>query len=94
MNEDHGMGLGHNDCLDLRFRVHPFCRQRGGGLLQKTPEDREALRKCKEANPKKSPPKKGKKYRQNSSNKEQRRKKKAKKLGKNRYRRRKNQRKN
>ena len=43
-------GLGITACSELRFRVHPFCGHQGGGLLQKTPEDREDLRKCKKRN--------------------------------------------
>ena len=44
MNDDHDMPIAI--CPDLRFRVHPFCGHRGGGLIQKTPEDKEALKKC------------------------------------------------
>ena len=45
-------------CSDLRFRVHPFCGNRGGGLLREKSEDRDALRKCKKKSPKKLPTKK------------------------------------
>ena len=48
-------------CSDLRFRVNPFCDpeagQRGGFLLQKTTEDKTALRKCSKKSPKIPQPK-------------------------------------
>ena len=57
-------------CPDLRFRVHPFCGNLGGGLVQEKPEDRAALRKCKKKIPKQYRKKKGKKKREKRRRKE------------------------
>ena len=42
--------MGIASCPNLTFRVHPFCKHRGGGLVQDTREDREALQDCKVKN--------------------------------------------
>ena len=44
----HRMGIAN--CNNLRFRVHPYCRKKIGGLLRSSKEDREALKKCKALN--------------------------------------------
>ena len=42
--------MGIAICPNLRFRVHPYCQTRGGGLLQLSREDRQALKDCKVKN--------------------------------------------
>ena len=42
--------MGIVGCPNLRFRVHPYCRNKIGGLLRSSKEDREALKKCKALN--------------------------------------------
>ena len=45
-----GQQMGIVGCPNLRFRVHPYCRKKIGGLLRSSKEDREALKKCKALN--------------------------------------------
>ena len=58
-------------CPDLRFRVHPFCGNLEGGLVQENKTDRAALRKCKKKIPKQYRKKKGKKKREKGRRKKE-----------------------
>ena len=76
--------MGIAQCENLRFRVHPYCRNKIGGLLRASKEDREALKKCKALNnikTKRNKSKKIKKRRKKNKwkNKKKRRKSKSKK---------------
>ena len=50
MTKVEGQEMGIAICPNLRFRVHPYCQTRGGGLLQLSREDRQALKDCKVKN--------------------------------------------
>ena len=45
-----GQQMGIAQCENLRFRVHPYCKHKIGGLLRSSKEDREALKECKVLN--------------------------------------------
>ena len=51
-----GQQMGIAQCENLRFRVHPYCKHKIGGLLRSSKEDREALKKCKALNDIKTKP--------------------------------------
>ena len=51
-----GQQMGIVGCPNLRFRVHPYCRNKIGGLLRASKEDREALKECKVLNDIKTKP--------------------------------------
>ena len=76
--------MGIVGCPNLRFRVHPYCRNKIGGLLRSSKEDREALKKCKALNNIKTNRNKSKKIKKRRKknkwkNKKKRRKSKSKK---------------
>ena len=79
-----GQQMGIVGCPNLRFRVHPYCRNKIGGLLRSSKEDREALKKCKALNNIKTNRNKSKKIKKRRKknkwkNKKKRRKSKSKK---------------
>ena len=45
-----GHRIDAKGCSKLRFRVHPYCGHKGGGLLRSSREDREALKECMSIN--------------------------------------------